>query len=77
MRNNMEGNRRIAETEDFSVVQMSNGHIHVSGKASGLAIHISATVMYPQETLQALADELQETYTGRVEDTFATLQALT
>ena len=54
MRHSKAGNGRIAETEDFSVVQMSNGHIHVSGKTSGLAMHISATVMYPQETLQAL-----------------------
>ena len=68
---------RIGETEDVCVVQASNCHIQVFTKSpNGMVMHISATVMYPQEKLQALAEELQATYTGRAEDIFLALQAL-
>ena len=76
MNHNMARNEHDAETEDFYVAQMSNGPIHICGKASGMAMHVSAAMMYSQEKLQALADRLQELNSDRVEDYIAALQVL-
>ena len=46
MNHDMARNKHDAETEDFYVAQMSNEHIHICGKASGMAMHVSAAMLY-------------------------------
>ena len=51
----------IVETEHFFVGQAYNAHIHVIDKQSGcMVMHISCTVMFPKERLQAFADRLEQ-----------------